>query len=69
MLTADVNTAADLSSASRFKAVKKANAYCAGMDKAMIVRKMDTRQPGVGATADTDLTFSCVGKDDPEYRR
>jgi len=48
-------------------ATKKANAYCATLHKFMIVRRIDTHQPFNGEA--TDLVFSCVTEDDPEYKR
>ena len=54
--------------ASRIGAVKAANAYCQKQGKFMIVRNTETTAPVFGP-ASSNLIFSCVTADDPEYQR
>jgi len=48
-------------------ATKRANEFCNAMQKFMIVRRIDTKTPFNGESS--DLIFSCVTADDPEYQR
>ncbi len=43
---------------------KAANAYCNGLSKHMIVRRMDSNGRGLAT-----VIFSCVSESDPEYKR
>ena len=49
-------------------ALQEANKYCLGMHKVIVVRRMDTQSATYGSQS-TNLVFSCVNEDDPEYTR
>jgi hypothetical protein len=49
-------------------AVEQANKYCAAMHKVIVVRRMDTQNATIGSQS-TNLVFSCVDENDPEYQR
>jgi hypothetical protein len=51
------------------KAIEKANAYCATLSKLMVVRRVDTHPVELTAGETSQLIFSCVTADDPEYKR
>jgi len=50
-------------------ATKKANDYCAKEGKVMIIRNTTTGGSAIWANETSNLIFSCVAKDDPEYQR
>ena len=51
------------------EAVQKANAYCATLSKLMVIRRLDTHPIELSSAETTQLIFSCVTADDPEYTR
>lgn len=50
-------------------ALQQANAYCAAMNKFAVVRRIDTNGIASLGAESTQLVFSCVTSDDPEYTR
>ena len=53
----------------RIEGAKTANQYCDAIGKHMIIRRTDSNGiPGLGPVT-SDLVFSCVASDDPEYQR
>jgi hypothetical protein len=50
-------------------ATKKANDYCANERKVMIIRNTATAGSAMWSNEISNLVFSCVAKDDPEYQR
>jgi hypothetical protein len=50
-------------------ALQQANAYCANMGKFAIVRRIDTNGIAALGAESTQIVFSCVTEDDPEYTR
>jgi hypothetical protein len=53
----------------RIEGAKAANQYCGTLSKHMIIRRSDGNGiPGIGPVT-SNLVFSCVASDDPEYQR
>ena len=51
------------------EAARQANAYCASMSKVIVIRRLDTTPIPLSSAQSTQLIFSCVAEDDPEYQR
>ena len=51
------------------EATKRANAYCAGQNKFMIIRRVDTNGNEAVFGESANIIFSCVDQNDPEYTR
>jgi hypothetical protein len=54
---------------SMLEATKTANAYCAKLQKVMIIRHTETGGNAGFGGEHSNLIFSCVSEDDPEYKR
>jgi hypothetical protein len=53
----------------RTESAKAANQYCDALSKHMVIRRIDTNGiAGLGPVT-SNLVFSCVTSDDPEYQR
>jgi hypothetical protein len=50
-------------------ATKKANEFCDKQGKVMIIRNTSTDGNATWSNEVSNLVFSCVTKDDPEYQR
>lgn len=49
------------------KALKEANQFCSKKGKYILVTNINMQSTGFGSTS--DITFKCLNKDDPEYKR
>jgi hypothetical protein len=69
-LHADVDGARGLyAGKERVEGAKAANQYCDTLGKHMIIRRTDGNGvPGLGPVT-SNMVFSCVASDDPEYQR
>jgi hypothetical protein len=54
---------------SMINATKAANAYCANLGKVMIIRNTQSVGTSGMGSEHSNLIFSCVSEDDPEYKR
>jgi hypothetical protein len=54
---------------SMIAATKAANAYCTKLSKFMIIRRTDTGGSAGFGGEHSNLIFSCVDENDPEYQR
>jgi hypothetical protein len=54
---------------SMIAATKAANQYCGKMNKVMIIRRTDTGGSAGFGGEHSNLIFSCVDENDPEYQR
>lgn len=50
-------------------ATKQANEYCGKLGKVMIIRNTETGGSAAWGSETSNLIFSCVAENDPEYQR